>query len=155
MSSSHYVFIFYSLGVRVFYVSFFLLIFRNRAVSSGKVLHSHDYRYPEPFSGQSVVVLGAKASGLDISIELANGGAQVRVCQRKMLLYIWNMLLHRSLSLSPPLPPPPLSLLQVFLSHRQARLTFPLPSRIQQADVVTAVGEDGSVLFQVRIPQAR
>lgn len=41
------------------------------------MLHSHDYRYAEPFSGQSVVVLGAKASGLDISIELANVGAQV------------------------------------------------------------------------------
>uniref|UniRef100_A0A3B4ZP25 Flavin-containing monooxygenase n=1 Tax=Stegastes partitus TaxID=144197 RepID=A0A3B4ZP25_9TELE len=39
--------------------------------SVGKVLHSHSYRFPEPFSGQSVVVLGAKASGLDISIELA------------------------------------------------------------------------------------
>ncbi|XP_034539348.1 flavin-containing monooxygenase FMO GS-OX4 [Notolabrus celidotus] len=43
----------------------------------GKVLHSHAYRFPEPYSGQSVVVLGAKASGLDISIELANVGAQV------------------------------------------------------------------------------
>ncbi|TMS14144.1 Flavin-containing monooxygenase FMO GS-OX-like 8 [Larimichthys crocea] len=43
----------------------------------GKVLHSHVYRYAEPFSGQSVVVLGAKASGLDISIELAKVGAQV------------------------------------------------------------------------------
>ncbi|XP_026184550.1 flavin-containing monooxygenase FMO GS-OX4 [Mastacembelus armatus] len=43
----------------------------------GKVLHSHSYRYAEPFSGQSVVVLGAKASGVDISIELAKVGAQV------------------------------------------------------------------------------
>ncbi|XP_070699405.1 uncharacterized protein [Pempheris klunzingeri] len=43
----------------------------------GKVLHSHSYKYPEPFSGQSVVVLGARASGLDISIELAKVGAQV------------------------------------------------------------------------------
>ncbi|XP_041865103.1 flavin-containing monooxygenase FMO GS-OX4-like isoform X2 [Melanotaenia boesemani] len=43
----------------------------------GKVLHSHSYKFPEPFSGQSVVVLGAKASGLDISIELVKAGAQV------------------------------------------------------------------------------
>ncbi|XP_053187179.1 uncharacterized protein LOC128371011 [Scomber japonicus] len=43
----------------------------------GQVLHSHSYRHAEPFSGQSVVVLGAKASGLDISIELAKVGAQV------------------------------------------------------------------------------
>ncbi|XP_068587875.1 uncharacterized protein [Cebidichthys violaceus] len=43
----------------------------------GQVLHSQSYRCAEPFSGQSVVVLGAKASGLDISIELAGVGAQV------------------------------------------------------------------------------
>lgn len=43
----------------------------------GKVLHSHSYRCAEPFSGRSVVVLGAAASGLDISIELAKVGAQV------------------------------------------------------------------------------
>lgn len=47
------------------------------ALFAGKVLHSHSYRYAELFSGQSVVVLGAKASGLDISIELAKAGAQV------------------------------------------------------------------------------
>ncbi|KAM3601033.1 uncharacterized protein V6R79_006387 [Siganus canaliculatus] len=43
----------------------------------GKVLHSHSYRFAEPFSAQSVLVLGARASGLDISIELAKAGAQV------------------------------------------------------------------------------
>uniref|UniRef100_A0A3P9M7C0 Flavin-containing monooxygenase n=1 Tax=Oryzias latipes TaxID=8090 RepID=A0A3P9M7C0_ORYLA len=43
----------------------------------GQLLHSHSYRYAELFSGQSVVVLGAKASGLDISIELAKAGARV------------------------------------------------------------------------------
>ncbi|XP_042355421.1 flavin-containing monooxygenase FMO GS-OX-like 2 [Plectropomus leopardus] len=43
----------------------------------GAVLHSHAYRCAEVFSGRSVVVLGAKASGLDISIELAKAGAQV------------------------------------------------------------------------------
>ncbi|XP_016360697.1 flavin-containing monooxygenase FMO GS-OX-like 2 [Sinocyclocheilus anshuiensis] len=43
----------------------------------GKVLHSHSYRYPEPFANKSVVVLGARASGVDISIELAQVNAQV------------------------------------------------------------------------------
>ncbi|XP_028276900.1 flavin-containing monooxygenase FMO GS-OX-like 4 [Parambassis ranga] len=43
----------------------------------GKVLHSHSYRHAEPYAGQAVVVLGAKASGLDISMELARAGAQV------------------------------------------------------------------------------
>ncbi|XP_005462578.1 flavin-containing monooxygenase FMO GS-OX4 isoform X1 [Oreochromis niloticus] len=49
----------------------------------GKVLHSHSYRFAEPFTGQSVVVLGAKASGLDISLELANVGAQVTLSHRR------------------------------------------------------------------------
>uniref|UniRef100_A0A673L7Z6 Flavin-containing monooxygenase n=1 Tax=Sinocyclocheilus rhinocerous TaxID=307959 RepID=A0A673L7Z6_9TELE len=44
---------------------------------AGKVLHSHSYRYPEPFTNKSVVVLGARASGVDISIELAQVNAQV------------------------------------------------------------------------------
>ncbi|XP_029924329.1 flavin-containing monooxygenase FMO GS-OX5 [Myripristis murdjan] len=44
---------------------------------TGSLLHSHSYREPEPFSGRSVVVLGASASGLDISLELAAVGAQV------------------------------------------------------------------------------
>ncbi|CAL8266538.1 unnamed protein product [Merluccius merluccius] len=43
----------------------------------GTVIHSHSYRVPEPYSGQSVVVLGAGASGLDISVELAGVNAQV------------------------------------------------------------------------------
>jgi len=41
------------------------------------VTHSHSYRIPEPYAGQSVVVLGAGASGLDISMELAGVNAQV------------------------------------------------------------------------------
>ncbi|XP_059400708.1 uncharacterized protein LOC132132347 [Carassius carassius] len=42
-----------------------------------KFLHSHWYRYPEPFTNKSVVVLGARASGVDISIEIAQVNAQV------------------------------------------------------------------------------
>lgn len=45
---------------------------------SGKVMHSHSYRCPEPFAHQSVVVLGAGASGVDISFELAHAKAQVK-----------------------------------------------------------------------------
>ncbi|XP_012261654.2 flavin-containing monooxygenase FMO GS-OX-like 4 [Athalia rosae] len=37
---------------------------------SGRVLHSHDYRKPEPFAGKTVVILGASSSGADIGIEL-------------------------------------------------------------------------------------
>ncbi|XP_034406767.1 flavin-containing monooxygenase FMO GS-OX5 isoform X2 [Cyclopterus lumpus] len=52
----------------------------------GTVLHSHSYRCAEPFAGQSVLVLGAKASGLDISIELAGVGAQVTLSHGQPLL---------------------------------------------------------------------
>ncbi|XP_061103328.1 uncharacterized protein LOC133132141 isoform X1 [Conger conger] len=67
----------------------------------GTLLHSHAYRVPEPFAGQSVVVLGAGASGLDISIELAGVNAQVTLSHGRPPLQV-------------PLPPqvrqaPPLS----------------------------------------------
>lgn len=37
---------------------------------SGRVIHSHIYRHPEEFVNQTVVVLGASFSGLDISIDI-------------------------------------------------------------------------------------
>ncbi|XP_046869719.1 flavin-containing monooxygenase FMO GS-OX-like 3 [Hypomesus transpacificus] len=43
----------------------------------GTVMHSHSYRYPEPLSGKSVVVLGAGNSGVDICQELARANAKV------------------------------------------------------------------------------
>ncbi|XP_061558862.1 uncharacterized protein LOC133416165 [Phycodurus eques] len=48
----------------------------------GQVLHSHAYRSAEPFSSRSVVVLGAMASGIDISLELVKVGAQVTLSHR-------------------------------------------------------------------------
>ncbi|KAM9332060.1 uncharacterized protein KZ484_017278 [Pholidichthys leucotaenia] len=48
----------------------------------GCVLHSHSYRCPEPFSGRSVVILGARASGVDISMELVKVGAKVTLSHR-------------------------------------------------------------------------
>lgn len=38
---------------------------------TGRVLHSHHYRTPQSFSGQTIVVIGKGASGQDISLELA------------------------------------------------------------------------------------
>nr|XP_033780956.1 dimethylaniline monooxygenase [N-oxide-forming] 5-like isoform X2 [Geotrypetes seraphini] len=37
----------------------------------GCLLHSHTYRFPEPFSGQTVALLGAGPSGIDIALELS------------------------------------------------------------------------------------
>ncbi|MCK0110685.1 NAD(P)/FAD-dependent oxidoreductase [Ornithinimicrobium sp. F0845] len=41
----------------------------------GTVLHPDDYRNPAPFQGQDVVVVGAGSSGLELSHDLATGGA--------------------------------------------------------------------------------
>ncbi|KAK4309372.1 hypothetical protein Pmani_018989 [Petrolisthes manimaculis] len=43
----------------------------------GRQIHSHDYREPKPFTGQTVLVLGAGASGIDIAIELCSTAKQV------------------------------------------------------------------------------
>lgn len=48
-------------------------------------MHSHFYRYPEPFAGQSVIVFGAGASGLDISVELVQANAKVSAFVRHTL----------------------------------------------------------------------
>ncbi|KAF6740043.1 Flavin-containing monooxygenase FMO GS-OX-like 3 [Oryzias melastigma] len=105
----------------------------------GQLLHSHSYRYAEPFSGQSVVVLGAKASGLDISIELAKAGARV------LLWFGFSAEMHGVHELSCWVCH---SSVQVTLSHGYPRFSFPLPAGIQQASSVVAVQDDGSLLFQ-------
>lgn len=43
----------------------------------GILLHSHEYRSSEKFKGMKVVVLGAGASGIDISIELTSSAKEV------------------------------------------------------------------------------
>src|SRR5204862_170624 len=44
---------------------------------SGRVLHSHDYRTPEPFRAQRVLVIGAGNSASEIAVELAPVAARV------------------------------------------------------------------------------
>ncbi len=46
----------------------------------GRIIHSHDYRLPQDFEGQTVLVLGAGPSGIDISIELSDVANQVVLC---------------------------------------------------------------------------
>lgn len=48
----------------------------------GTQIHSHNYRRPESFQGKRIVVLGASASGDDISRELAPVSAVVHVSER-------------------------------------------------------------------------
>ena len=38
----------------------------------GKIIHSHNYRHPEDFQGEKIVILGGGASGTDIMLELCH-----------------------------------------------------------------------------------
>ncbi|XP_063695641.1 uncharacterized protein LOC134827041 [Culicoides brevitarsis] len=38
----------------------------------GKIMHSHEYRVPEPFTGQKVLTIGAGPSGIDITKDLSS-----------------------------------------------------------------------------------
>jgi cation diffusion facilitator CzcD-associated flavoprotein CzcO len=42
---------------------------------TGALLHSSEYRNPEPFAGRSVLVVGPGCSGMEIAYDLASGGA--------------------------------------------------------------------------------
>ncbi|KAH0554873.1 flavin-containing monooxygenase FMO GS-OX-like 2 [Cotesia glomerata] len=44
---------------------------------SGNVMHSHDYRSPEKYSGKTVIILGAGPSGIDIGIEITGFATHV------------------------------------------------------------------------------
>jgi len=53
---------------------------------SGSFLHSHDYRTPEQYQGESVLILGGGASGTDICMELSQHAAQVYLSHNNPLL---------------------------------------------------------------------
>ncbi|KQJ97746.1 hypothetical protein BRADI_3g32990v3 [Brachypodium distachyon] len=48
----------------------------------GKQLHSHSYRVPEPFVDQVVIVIGASASAVDISRDIASVAKEVHIADR-------------------------------------------------------------------------
>ena len=45
----------------------------------GKIIHSHDYKHPDAFSNQVVIVVGSGASGQDICLDVARSAASVLV----------------------------------------------------------------------------
>jgi cation diffusion facilitator CzcD-associated flavoprotein CzcO len=47
----------------------------GRSEFSGRLLHSAEYRNPKPFMGETVLVVGAGCSGMEIAYDLASGGA--------------------------------------------------------------------------------
>ena len=56
--------------------------FPGRDLYGGQVLHSSNYRRPDPFVGQRVLVVGVGNSGAEIGSELARAGATVTVAVR-------------------------------------------------------------------------
>jgi cation diffusion facilitator CzcD-associated flavoprotein CzcO len=49
---------------------------------TGTLTHSHNYRRPARFTDQRVVLLGAKSSGIDLSLELSTVCRDVHLCAR-------------------------------------------------------------------------
>lgn len=49
----------------------------------GQVVHSHDYKTPEAFRDQRVVVLGAGSSGQDIALEVSSVATEVTLSHNK------------------------------------------------------------------------
>src|SRR5215211_618848 len=47
----------------------------GRDLFDGRFLHSREYRNPEPFAGERVLVVGPGCSGMEIAYDLAEGGA--------------------------------------------------------------------------------
>ena len=50
---------------------------------NGLVMHSVEYRRPQPFAGQRVLVIGTGNSGADIALELADAGVDVAITGRR------------------------------------------------------------------------
>lgn len=48
----------------------------------GKQIHSHNYRIPEPFRDQIIILIGASASAADISVEIAGLAKEVHIARR-------------------------------------------------------------------------
>ncbi|XP_065857958.1 flavin-containing monooxygenase FMO GS-OX-like 4 [Euphorbia lathyris] len=50
----------------------------------GKQIHSHNYRVPEPFRDQVVVLIGSSVSATDISVEIAGVAKEVHMASRSV-----------------------------------------------------------------------
>ncbi len=56
--------------------------FEGREEYRGRVIHSAEYRRPEPYIGKQVLVVGVGNSGAEIATELARAGARVAISIR-------------------------------------------------------------------------
>ncbi len=56
--------------------------FAGEEVFTGQILHSRDYKRPEPFTGQRVLVVGVGNSGSEVAVGLARQGTKVDIAVR-------------------------------------------------------------------------
>ncbi|KAL2348139.1 hypothetical protein Fmac_002139 [Flemingia macrophylla] len=61
-----------------------LLLFPGINAWPGKQMHSHNYRTPQPFQDQVVVLIGSSASAVDISRDIAIVAKEVHVAARSV-----------------------------------------------------------------------
>lgn len=55
---------------------------------AGPILHSRDYRNPQPFCGQRVLVVGAGNSGAEIAVDLAVHGVKTGIVVRSGVAFV-------------------------------------------------------------------
>ncbi|WP_134322755.1 flavin-containing monooxygenase [Cumulibacter soli] len=106
---------------------------------SGRTLHSHDYREPEEFSNQHVLVVGMGNSACDIATDLARVASQVTMATRrsawilpKYLMGVptdrWSAALTRKLRLPTPAARGIINFLARRIQGPQERFGIPKPT---------------------------
>ncbi|KAL2337150.1 hypothetical protein Fmac_011596 [Flemingia macrophylla] len=63
----------------------------------GYQIHSHNYRVPEPFRGQIVVVIGFAASAFDISRDIAKVAKEVHIATRSADVKVMKLANHSNI----------------------------------------------------------
>ncbi|KAK7271453.1 hypothetical protein RJT34_27376 [Clitoria ternatea] len=63
----------------------------------GYQIHSHNYRVPEPFRGQIVVVIGFASSAFDISREIAKVAKEVHIASRSSDIKVMKLESHNNM----------------------------------------------------------
>lgn len=59
---------------------------------TGRYLHAHDYRVPEPFTGQRVLVIGPGNSGVDVAADICTVTEHTVLCARSPVLIMPRMM---------------------------------------------------------------
>lgn len=63
-------------------------IFGGEASFEGTILHAKDYRNPQPFVGQRVLVVGAGNTGTEIAVELSEHGVETGIVVRSGVNFV-------------------------------------------------------------------